>query len=102
MKLDSYIKGNERLIGLVFIGGGIVFAVTHLLRKASEETEAALREAANALINDNPILDVNQGTPYEGKGIVGTAANAVNRLSGGFLGKFGSFIGRKIADVRGI
>jgi hypothetical protein len=41
---------------------------------------------------------INKGTPYEGSGVVGTAANLANQASGGALAATGSWIGRTLYD----
>lgn len=41
---------------------------------------------------------INKGTPYEGSGVVGTAANIANKASGGALAAAGGFIGRALYD----
>lgn len=44
------------------------------------------------------ILDINKGTPYQGAGPVGTAANIMNQVSGGTLAAAGSWLGTKLYD----
>ena len=39
------------------------------------------------------IANVNEGTPFEGAGVVGTLGNATNAASGGILANVGSAIG---------
>lgn len=45
------------------------------------------------------VSNVNAGTPYEGGGLLGTLGNITNRASGGFLERFGSWLGGSIYDV---
>jgi hypothetical protein len=45
------------------------------------------------------VADVNKGTPYEGAGVVGTAGNIANQVSGGVLADIGSWLGGKVYDI---
>lgn len=44
------------------------------------------------------VLNVNQGTPYAGAGVVGTLGNLTNQASGGVLSSLGEAIGGKLFD----
>jgi hypothetical protein len=44
------------------------------------------------------VSNVNQGTPYQGYGAVGTLGHAADTLSGGSLSALGSTIGGKLYD----
>lgn len=45
------------------------------------------------------ILDFNKGTAFEGSGVVGSLGNVTDKLSGGILSRFGSFLGETISGV---
>jgi len=51
------------------------------------------KAAASAVVN------VNQGTPYEGTGVIGTLGNATDALSGRQLSRFGSYLGGLVYDL---
>ena len=53
----------------------------------------ALDKVANA-------TDINEGTPFEGTGVVGTLGNITNQASGGIFARIGSAIGGAAADIR--
>jgi hypothetical protein len=44
-------------------------------------------------------LNVNQGTPYAGAGVVGTLGNATDQVSGGVLSTLGGWIGGSVYDL---
>lgn len=44
------------------------------------------------------VANVNQGTPYQGAGVVGTLGNLTNQASGGTLASLGSWLGGKAYD----
>lgn len=46
------------------------------------------------------ITTFNDGTPFEGAGVVGTVGNITNKASGGILARIGSSIGGALADAR--
>lgn len=76
------------------LGAGIVLGVVYLLgRQLAKDAAGAVGAAADA------ISRVNEGTPYEGTGIVGTIGNATNQASGGVLAEIGGWIGRTIYDL---
>jgi len=52
-----------------------------------------VKDAAAAVAN------VNQGTPYEGTGVVGTVGHATDAASGGLLSGLGGWLGRSIYDL---
>lgn len=70
---------------ILLIIGGVVF-VGFLLRN---QAAAAVEAVAN----------VNEGTPFEGAGVVGTLGNAANTASGGLLADIGSGIGLFFSDI---
>lgn len=45
------------------------------------------------------VLRINEGTPFEGTGVVGSLGNVTNRASGGFLSRAGSRIGLFFSDI---
>lgn len=49
---------------------------------------------------NNAITAVNQGTPYQGYGVIGTLGNVTNEVLGGVPEKIGSFIGGLIFDLK--
>lgn len=71
---------------LILIGAGIVIGVGILARAAGGATVDA-------------IAGVNEGTPFEGAGVVGTLGNAANTVSGGVLADIGSSIGLFFSDI---
>ena len=72
---------------LILIGAGAIVAVGFLLRKqVSDAVEA--------------VENVNEGTPFEGTGVIGTLGNVTNQASGGILGRIGEAIGGAAADLR--
>ncbi len=72
------MKSQDRNSLLILGAAGVgVFVVFKLLDKA---------------------LNFNKGTPYEGAGAVGTAANIANQVSGGVLAKAGAAFGRALYD----
>jgi hypothetical protein len=74
------------------IAGGVLAAgvVVYLLSRKLKDAAADAVEA---------VANVNEGTPYEGWGAVGTLGNITNRLSGGVLERFGEWIGSSAFDV---
>lgn len=66
----------------LLIGIGIVLGVAYLARQSGEAIE-----------------NFNEGTDFEGTGVIGALGNATDRASGGILSRFGSFLGRTAADV---
>jgi hypothetical protein len=46
------------------------------------------------------VTNVNEGTPFEDTGVVGTLGNVTNQASGGVLANIGSAIGGFAADIR--
>jgi hypothetical protein len=79
------------------IGVSIVGVVAYfLLRKAAHDTTQAIgtgaKKAADAVAN------INEGTPYEGAGVVGTLGHAADAVSGGNLSKWGEWLGGKLDD----
>lgn len=64
---------------VLFIVGGVIL-LAFLAREQA-------RAAANAIAN------INQGTPFEGTGPIGTIGHAADTVSGGLLSRAGSAIG---------
>ena len=77
------MNNNLRFL-LIGIGG--ILAVGFLLR----------RQAAAAI---GAVADVNEGTPFEGTGVIGTAGNIANVASGGILADIGSGIGLFFSNI---
>lgn len=76
------------------MGAAIVRGVVYLLgRQTVKDVGRAAGAAASAVAN------INEGTPYDGAGVVGTLGNAANALSGGLLARLGGWIGRGLYDV---
>lgn len=48
------------------------------------------------------VSNINEDTPFEGFGPIGTLGHATDSLLFGLPSKLGSFIGTKIADIQGI
>jgi len=76
---------NKNLQTILAIGG--VIAVLGFL--ARKQAVAAVEAIAS----------VNEGTPFEGAGVIGTAGNVANRASGGLLARAGSAIGLFFSDI---
>lgn len=76
------LAGVEVPDSYLVYGGGALLAVGVLYYVGRNAGELA-RGVSNAVINDNPALDVNQGTPYKGFGVLGTLGNITNRVLGG-------------------
>ncbi len=55
------------------------------------------RKVAGAVTDG--VKNFNQGTPYEGAGVVGAAGNVANQASGGLLADFGGWLGRTVYDL---
>lgn len=70
-----------------FVVGGI-FVLGYLAKKQVAATADAISR-------------VNEGTPYEGTGVIGTLGNITNQASGGYLQRFGEYLGGLAADLRG-
>jgi hypothetical protein len=70
-------EGYAVLLGV----GAVVFVGLFLFLKSQAKAAAAA------------LADVNQGTPYEGTGVVGTLGNAANQVSGGWLADQGTQLG---------
>jgi len=69
---------NKQLQTLLFIGAGV---------------------AAFAWFARNRITSFNEGTPFEGSGVVGALGNVTNEASGGVLAELGSDIGLFFSDI---
>lgn len=73
---------------------GIVAGVVYFLGRRVVVDAAA---AAGGVVSGHNALTV--GTPYEGKGVIGTLAGAANTASGGSLRSIGEALGGWIYDV---
>lgn len=71
---------------LILFGAGAIVAVGFLFRRQ-------VGEAVDAVAN------INEGTPFEGTGVVGTLGNVTNQASGGVLAEIGSSIGLFFSDI---
>lgn len=76
----------------VMIVAGVLAAGAVLYFFGRQVTRAA-SSAVKAVSN------VNQGTPYEGTGVLGTLGHATDAASGGLLSQFGGWLGRKVFDL---
>lgn len=76
-------------LGVALVAGVGYFIV----RRAGAE---AARAAAGVVTGNNALTE---GTPYEGKGVIGTLAGAANAASGGSLRSIGEALGGWIYDV---
>lgn len=76
--------------GMVLVGG---FVAYFLFTKLGGAIGEGAKKAAAAVGN------INAGTPYEGYGVVGTAGNAADKLTGGALSRFGSWLGEAAFNV---
>ncbi len=84
MKLPAVLNTKAAAYGVVILIGGVVAYI--IVKKFGK---AALDKIAN----------VNEGTPYEDTGPVGTLGHATDAVSGGLLSTFGGWLGRTIYDV---
>ena len=71
---------NKQTQTIIAIVGGVAL-IGYLARKQ-------VADAAEAVSN------INEGTPFEGFGVVGTLGNATDNLSGGFFSRIGNAIAR--------
>lgn len=76
MKIDS-----QQLLIIAAVVAGIA-----VVDKATRTVEA--------------VADINQGTPFENTGVIGTLGNVTNQASGGLFARIGSAIGGAAADIR--
>jgi hypothetical protein len=74
------------------IGAGVL-VVGALIYFFGKRAAAVVTDAVDA------IGKVNEGTPYEGAGVVGTLGNLTNQISGGSLQSFGEWIGGKAYEL---
>lgn len=76
------------------IGVALVAGVGYLLlRQLGKDAGKAVGKGVDAIAN------VNEGTPYEGTGVVGTLGHATNVVTGNWLDNLGGWIGRGIYDI---
>lgn len=76
-------------LGVALVAGVGYFLVRHV-------GASAARAAAGVVTGHNALTT---GTPYEGKGVVGTLAGAANAASGGSLRSIGEALGGWFYDV---
>lgn len=81
--------GAGQGVGIAIAIGAGVLAVWWLANRGTKAAAAAV----------DSIKNVNQGTPYEGGGVVGTIGHATDAISGGFFSDLGSKIGLWWYDV---
>lgn len=84
MKLPAVLNTKAAAYGAAILVGGVVIyvIVSGLGKKALDK-----------------IANINEGTPYEGTGPVGTLGHATDAVSGGLLSTFGGWLGRTIYDA---
>lgn len=73
---------NQRIF---LILGGVLLVGFLLRRQAAAAVEA--------------VAAINEGTPFEGAGVVGTLGNITNQASGGILADIGSGIGLFFSNI---
>ncbi len=72
------------------IGAVIVLGVVYFLgRKTVTDTRDYVA---------NTVANINEGTSYEGAGVVGTLGHGVNVLTGNWLDNVGGWLGGKVYD----
>lgn len=81
----NIVAMNRQTQTVIAIVGGIVVLGFLARRQVAQGVEA--------------IAAVNEGTPFEGAGVVGTLGNAANTASGGVLADIGSSIGLFFSDI---
>lgn len=79
MKALALPKGPQAWLLLVGVAGVGIYLIYR-----------SVKGAATAVSN------INQGTPYQGAGVVGTLGNLTNQASGGTLATLGSWLGGKL------
>ena len=88
---------DESTVNILVLGAGAIVAVP-LLAAAYQTTRGVNAIAATVDRAAGATVDTRE-TPFEGTGVVGVLGNTANSVTGGLLGRFGSFLGRKAADV---
>lgn len=83
MKLPA---GAGQGIGIAIAIGAGALAVWWLLSKGGKAASDAVKAVGS----------INEGTPYEGGGVVGTIGHATDAVSGGVLSNFGSWLGTEV------
>ncbi len=73
---------------MILVAGAAVVALTYFFRQQAADAVAAVAE-------------INEGTPYEGAGALGTLGNVTDKASGGVLSRVGSGIGLFFSDLLG-
>lgn len=76
------------------LAAGVVLGVGYFLIRHAGNVAA---KTAVGVVSGNNAL--TEGTPYEGKGVIGTVAAAANTASGGTLRSIGEALGGWIYDV---
>lgn len=75
--------------------GAVVIGIWWLGRQAKGAVVDGVKSTATAVSN------INQGTPYEGAGVVGTLGHATDTISGGLFSSAGEWLGGKLYDLFG-
>jgi hypothetical protein len=75
---------------------GVAIAVAGVLAALWFFGSAAKKAVADAAA---AVGNVNEGTPYEGSGIIGTLGHATDAATGNALSDFGSWLGGKAYDL---
>lgn len=70
----------KNIVTIALAAVAVLFALDFLVRKTGGDIAESIAE-------------INQDTPFAGTGVVGTVGNITNKLSGGTLAQFGSFLG---------
>jgi len=80
------VRGLTKNSQTVVLALGAVLVVGFLLRRQAADAVAA-------------VANINEGTPFEGGGVIGTLGNVTNVASGGILGRIGSGIGEFVSGI---
>jgi hypothetical protein len=94
MKIDS-----DQALQFAAAAGITALALFAVLRFAPGAAAAGAGDAVKAVGKATGIDPA--GTRYEGAGAVGGVANVANNALGGLPERFGSWIGQRLADLRG-
>lgn len=86
------VKGGA---GWAIAIGAAVVGIWWLGRQAKGAVVDGVKSTATAISN------VNQGTPYEGTGVIGTLGHTVDTIGGGVFSSAGEWIGGKLYDLFG-
>lgn len=80
-------------VGWAIAIGAVAVGIWWLGRQAKEAVVDGVKTTATAVNN------INQGTAYEGAGVIGTVGHGFDALSGGNLSSFGEWLGGKAYDL---